>query len=304
MALTTYGSSIARFTGALYNQTLSNNTYKEVTAIVTSQATLNSFANEAFSTDFKGQTDLAVAKTLLSNLGLSSITGLDNWVAAQLTAATAGKGAKVVELLNSFANMTSDATYGSYATAFNTKAAAALTYSQTSGTAGGDFAASATADAATAAAAAAAAATAAAAAAAAAASAAAALLLPKEITLTTDVAAYTGGAGNDVFYANQSTASTYLAGDSIYGGSGTDQLSITLRADPDDTPAVILGGIETVVVNVQATDTTGGALDASLWSGVTTLSNAGSTGSSLLTVSGLELTTVVRASGPYPSQGV
>ena len=282
MAITTYGTSIARFVGGLYNQTLSNNTYNEVTAIVTSQATLNSFANEAFSADFKGKTDLAVAKTLLTNLGLSSITGLDNWVAAQLTAATAGKGAKVVELLNSFANMTSDATYGSYATAFNNQAAAALTYSQTSGTAGGDFAASATA---------------AAAAAAAAASAAAALLLPKEITLTTDVAAYTGGAGNDVFYANQSTASTYLAGDSIYGASGTDQLSITLRADPDDTPAVILGGIETVVVNVQATDTTGGALDASLWSGVTTLSNAGSTGSSLLTVSGLELTTVVRASG-------
>jgi hypothetical protein len=76
----------------------------------------------------------------LTNLGLTSIAGLDNWVAAQLTAAGAHKGAKVVELLNGLSGLTADATYGSYATAFNTKTAAALALSQTDGNNGGDFA--------------------------------------------------------------------------------------------------------------------------------------------------------------------
>ncbi len=298
MAISSNGTVLARLAGGLYNQTLSNATYTEVVSSVKTAADINTFANDLYVRDFGSKTDLQVATTLLSNLGLSSITGLDNWVSAQLTAAGAGnKGAKIVSLLNDLANLTSDATYGSYATAFNTKTAAALALSQTANSAGGDFNAAAAIAAAAAAAAAEAAAAAAAAAAANAASAAAALLLPKEVTLTTDVASYTGGAGSDTFFANQATASTYLAGDSIYGGEGADRLNITLRADPDDTPAVILGGVETVVANVQATDATGGALDASLWSGVTTLSNAGSTGGSLLSVSGLELSTVVRASG-------
>jgi hypothetical protein len=52
---------------------------------------------------------------------LTAVEGLANWVAAQLTAAGANKGAKVVDLLNGFAQMSSDATYGTAATAFNTK---------------------------------------------------------------------------------------------------------------------------------------------------------------------------------------
>jgi hypothetical protein len=44
---------------------------------------------------------LAVATTLVTNLGLSTVAGLANWVAAQLTAAgAANKGAKVVSKIN------------------------------------------------------------------------------------------------------------------------------------------------------------------------------------------------------------
>jgi hypothetical protein len=119
-------------------------------------------------------------------------------------------------------------------------------------------------------------------------------------TLTTSTdkgTAFTGGAGDDQFDGFQSTASTFQAGDVLDGGAGNDTLSITLRADPEDVATVTLKNIETVVANVQAADATGGQLDAAAWTGVTTLSNAGSTAGSLLSVSGLALTTTVYASG-------
>jgi len=159
MAISTNGTVLARLAGGLYNTTLSNATYNEVVAIVKTAADINSLANELYARDFGSKTDLSVATTLLSNLGLSSVTGLANWVAAQLTAAgAANKGAKIVSLLNDFANLSSDATYGAAATTFNTKTASALALSQKDASAGGDFNAAATLAAADAAAAAAAAA--------------------------------------------------------------------------------------------------------------------------------------------------
>ena len=341
MAISTNGTVLARLAGGLYNQTLSNATYNEVVAVVKSAADINTLANDLYARDFAGKSDLAVATTLVSNLGLSSIAGLNNWVSAQLTAAGAsGKGAKIISLLNDLSNLTSDATYGSYATAFNAKTDAALALSQTAASKGGDFAAAATlaaaeaaakvaADAAAAAAAAQAAAdkvvadaAAAAAAAEAAAKAAAdkvvadaaakaaadkviadaeaAALVPKLLTLTTGTdkgTAFTGGNGDDQFDGFQSTASTYQAGDVLDGGAGNDTLTIILRADPDDVATVTLKNIETVNASIQATDATGGQLDAASWTGVATLSNAGSTAGSLLSVSGLALTTTVYASG-------
>ena len=137
MAISTNGAIITRVVGALYNQYMSNATYAEVKD--KSAATV---AGDFIASDFAGKTDAQLATTILKNLGLSSITGLDNWVAAQLTAAgttAAAKGAKLVSMLNDYANMTSDATYGSYATAFNARTDASLVKSQTTGAAGGDF---------------------------------------------------------------------------------------------------------------------------------------------------------------------
>ena len=136
MAISTNGTVLARLAGALYNTQMSNATYKEVAALDPS-----ALANTLYARDFSSSTDLAVATTLVTNLGLSAVTGLNNWVAAQLTAAGSAKGAKVVDLLNSFAQMTADATYGAYATAFNTKVDAALALSQTTDNKGGTFAA-------------------------------------------------------------------------------------------------------------------------------------------------------------------
>ena len=137
MAISTNGAIITRLAGALYNEYLSNATYAEVKD--KSAATV---AADWMAADFAGKTDAFVATKVLANLGLSSVAGLDNWVAAQLTAAgstAAAKGAKLVSMLNDFSQMTADATYGAYATSFNARVDSSLLKSQTTGAAGGNF---------------------------------------------------------------------------------------------------------------------------------------------------------------------
>jgi hypothetical protein len=136
MAISTNGTVLTRLAGALYNTQMSNATYEEVKTLDPA-----SLANALYARDFSSATDATVATTLVTNLGLSSVAGLSNWVAAQLTAAGSAKGAKIVDLLNGFAQMSADATYGAAATAFNTKVDAALALSQTADNAGGTFAA-------------------------------------------------------------------------------------------------------------------------------------------------------------------
>ena len=190
MAISTNGTVIARLAGGLYNTVMSNATYLEVAAQDPS-----TLANTLYARDFAKSTDLAVATTLVTNLGLSTVAGLANWVAAQLTAAgAANKGAKVVSLLNDFAGMTADTTYGAQATAFNTKVDAALAASQKTGATSGVFA-----DAGTVA------------------------VANATFTLTTGADAFTGGAGNDSFVA---TGTTLTTGDVLTGQAG-DSLTIT-----------------------------------------------------------------------------
>jgi Ca2+-binding RTX toxin-like protein len=203
MAISTNGAIITRVTSALYGEYLSNASYEEVNT--TAPATL---AASFLSNDFAGKTDLQIATTMLTNLGLTSITGLDNWLSAQLTAAgstTAAKGAKIVSILNDYANLTADATYGTYATSFNAKVAAGLVKSQTAGAAGGSYA---TAD--------------------------AVAITNGTFTLTTGLdtgTAFTGGAGDDTFSSVSNGAAatgTLTSGDSLVGGAGTDTLSVAV----------------------------------------------------------------------------
>jgi len=219
MAISTNGTVIARLAGGLYNTVMSNATYLEVAAQDPS-----ALANTLYSRDFAKSTDLVVATTLLKNIGLSTVAGLDNWVAAQLTAAgTAGKGAKIVSLLNDFSGMTADTTYGTQATAFNTKVDAALAASQKTGAVEAKFE-----------------------------TAGAVSTTGATFTLTTGLdngAAFTGGAGADSFVA---TASTLTVNDAIDGGTGTDTLTISDVAAglTAGVPAgVTIKGIETITVS-------------------------------------------------------
>jgi hypothetical protein len=138
MPISTNGTIITRVAGALYGEYMSNASYNEITLVSTIAPA--AVAANFLTSDFAGRTDAQLATTVLTNLGLNSIAGLNNWLAAQMTAAGSTatlKGAKLVELLNSFSMMSTDATYGSFATTFNNNVNAALTYSQTAGAAGG-----------------------------------------------------------------------------------------------------------------------------------------------------------------------
>ena len=172
MAISTNGTIYARLAGGLYNTVLSNATYLELVAQDPSTV-----ANKLYAADFGKMTDLQVGTTIVANLGLSALTGLDAWVAAQLTAAgAANKGAKIVSMLNDFSAMTADTTYGTYATAYNTKVDAALAASQTTGKAEAKFSAAAP--------------------------------TVTSFTLTTSVEAIVGSAGDDTITAPNTVAAT------------------------------------------------------------------------------------------------
>ena len=203
MAITTNGTVITRLANALYGEYLSNASYNEVKDTAAAAVAANFLAN-----DFAGKTDLQVAAKILTNLGLTEVTGLDNWVAAQLTAAgetAAAKGAVLVSLLNGYAAMSEDETYGEYATAFNTKVATAQALSQTTGNTGGKFADI-------------------------------GAVVDQAFVLTAGLDNFVGGAGDDTFEATAVNAKTGAdqtdinSGDALDGGAGDDTLSLTLTA--------------------------------------------------------------------------
>jgi hypothetical protein len=236
MAISTNGTVITRLAGGLYNTVISNATYLEVASQDPSQ-----LANTLYSRDFAKLTDLAVATTLLANLGLAGQAGLDAWVAAQLTAAgAANKGAKIVSLLNDFAGLSADATWGTYATAFNTKVDAALAASQKTGSVEAKFEAAASAP-----------------------------TTALSFTLSTDVNVFTGGAGDDSFAAPATqlgvAATTVNSGDTITGGLGIDTLTITSTSTNNNTLAgLTVTGVENIVItgsdNLVGTSTVGALL--------------------------------------------
>lgn len=219
MAISTNGAVIVRLAGGLYNTVISNGTYSDVSSLDPS-----ALANTLYARDFASKTDLAVATTLVTNLGLSSVAGLANWVAAQLTAAgSTNKGAKVVDLLNSFANMTSDATYGAFATAFNAKVDAALASSQKVGSAEGVFAT-------------------------------AGVVTPvTSFALTTGVDTIVGSSGDDTITAPNTVAATGAAqttinaGDSVDGGLGNDTLTMTFGGLNNNQNLVSIKGVENII---------------------------------------------------------
>jgi hypothetical protein len=305
MAISTNGTIITRLAGALYNEYLSNASYTELNT--TPAATV---AANMLSSDFAGKTDLQIATTVLTNLGLSSVAGLNNWVAAQLTGAgstAAAKGAKLVSMLNDFAMMTADATYGSYAKTFNDNTAASLANSQKAGSAGGAFATAgkvaadaaaaaekaaadkaaaekaaaekAAADAAAAEKAAAdkAAADKAAAEKAIADKAAADAIAPQKFALSTGVdsgADFTGRDGADTYAALYTSAGgmTFQSTDSLDGGKGADLINIQVGVTGVH-GAASMTGIETVSANFSAA----GTVSLLNSTGVTTVESSAST---------------------------
>jgi len=270
MPISTNGAIITRVAGALYGEYLSNASYNELVGV--SPIAPATVAANWITSDFASKTDAQIATTVLTNLGLTSIAGLNNWLAAQLTAAgttSAAKGAKLVDLLNSYSTMTTDPVYGSYATSFNANVSASLAASQAAGSAGGNFT--------TAGAAAATAAAAAAAAQAAAAAAAAAASL----TLTSAIQTTTGTAGDDTLTA---PAGTWNAGDVVNGGTGTDTLNAVITGTAPTQSATSLVSVEVLNLTASPNPST---LDLTGVTGLTQVNNISSANGATLAVSGL-----------------
>ena len=238
MAISTNGTVLTRLAGALYNTQMSNATYEEVKALDPA-----SLANTLYARDFSSVSDTTVAGTVVANLGLSTVAGLSNWVAAQLTAAGSAKGAKIVELLNGFAQMSADATYGAAATAFNTKVDSALALSQKAGNAGGTFSSIST------------------------------TFSGVTFTLTTGTDNVTGTSGGDTIdgQLNASGSQTYSAADGIDGGAGEDVLVAKVAAGTYVPSS--LKNVETVSI-----EATGAAVfNVVNATGIKTIKNAAST---------------------------
>jgi hypothetical protein len=228
MAIPTNGIQLVRIAGAVFNQRLSATDYSEILAANKSAAELDAWANAAVAAEFKNKTTTDIAKAVLANVGLSSVAGLEAWVAGQLTAGggVAKAGATMLAMLNDFSNMsTTDATYGAAVMTFNTKVANAQVQSLTAGTATGTYAAVS--------------------------STVAPTVTNGTFTLTTGAdTTLVGGAGDDVFNGNISATASVLTattGDVLSGGAGTDTLNLTV-VDAANPGLLQTTGIENVTV--------------------------------------------------------
>jgi len=252
MAIPTNGLQLVRLAGAVFNQQLSATPYSEILTANKSVAELNAWANSATAAEFKGKTTTDISKAVLANLGLTQ-PGLEAWLAGQLTAGggVAKAGETMLGLLNDFSNMTSDVTFGSFATTFNTKAAASQALSLTAGTATGTYAA------------------------------VSSVVVNTALTLTSAVQTSTGTTGDDTFTA---AAGTWGTGDVVNGGTGTDTLNATITGTAPTQSATSLVSVE--VLNLTASPNTA-TLDLTGVTGVTQINNVSSANGASLSVSGV-----------------
>jgi hypothetical protein len=237
-SITSNGTVIVRVSAGLYGLAPGNAIYSELVNASYSGG-VNGLVNNLYTSDFGSSTTKAVADAIVANLGITgdAATGAANFVEGQLTAtAASARGAKVVEMLNLFAGLTADATYGAAATAWNTKVTNAVTTAQTSGSSDAAF------------------------------TTVSAVLSGKAYALTANIDASVGTAGADRFTGDNATTN---ATDSIDGGAGSDTFLFTSSA-----VGIALGAgvtnVETLAVTFTGDATS--ALDVKSATGYTTVS--------------------------------
>lgn len=239
--LVTNAVQVARFANALYGIKLGSTTNAAVNADIANIG-LSATVNAYYDYSFGAMTSAQVATVILGNLGLAGNEAAAAYVEGQLNAAGSAKGVAVLNMLNAFSNLESDATFGAAATAWNATIVSAQAYT-----------ASNTADA------------------------AATATTTQTFTLTTGVDTLTGTAGNDTFNASVTATSAVLGGlDSVDGGAGTDTLNIADAATAAGADFALPTGM--TIKNIEAMNVTtngsigkGGAtnFDVSTFAGLT-----------------------------------
>jgi S-layer protein len=194
--LPTNASQVQQFAVALYGIQVGTATMAAVQQDITNVGGLNKALNAYYAASFGSSTTAAVAASVVANLGLTGTAATD--AAAYITAvlngtAASARGEAILSVLNLFSTLTSNATFGTAATAWNTKVAAAVAYTGAADAAVGSA------------------------------------IPGTTFALSTGVDVLTGTAGNDTFTAapGASNANTFTALDNINGGDGVDTLNVT-----------------------------------------------------------------------------
>ena len=132
MAFMTGTKIVQSFAGALYGVQVGSITMEEVNRDI-DRGSLNQTLNTYFKSSFGSMTVAAVAAKLVANLGIT--TGSAEaiaYVVGKLTPKSADeRGQEIASILQDFAGLTADATYGAAAKAWNAKVDAAAAYKGT-----------------------------------------------------------------------------------------------------------------------------------------------------------------------------
>ena len=225
----TNANQVQAFAGALYGIQIGSVTMAQVTSDIAAVGGLKNALNSYYTASFGSLPTASVAAAVASNLGLSGDARASGtaYITAQLNGAAAGaRGALISDIVNLFSSLASDATFGAAATAWNTKVAAAVTYTGATNVAIGTV-----------------------------------VTTNGAFTLTTGTdagSAFTGGAGDDQFNGSYigdfATGTSVTPGDNLVGGAGTDTLTISISGTittgtAETINALTLSGIENVMVS-------------------------------------------------------
>ncbi|MDE1990085.1 MAG: hypothetical protein KGI82_06400, partial [Betaproteobacteria bacterium] len=195
-------TEIAQFAGALYDVALDNGAMQSVLTSVNTQG-LDPFLNTFYSDHLASLSTATIAQAMAQNLGLtgSGLTAAETFITDQLNAAAPdSRGATVAAVLDLFAGLTGNATFGPAAQAWDTLVGDAVAYSQSTASVSNVALSSLT-----------------------------GLSLNPPVTLTTGVDHIVASANNTVIdgygqglgTASSGIAATFTAGDTISGGTTT-----------------------------------------------------------------------------------
>ena len=247
--LPTNASQVQQFAVALYGIKVGSTTMSAVQADITSKGGLTNALNGYYAASFGNLPTATVATSFAKNLGLTgdALTAGAAYVEGQLNGAAAGaRGAVISNILNLFSTLSTDATYGAAAQAWNAKVESAIGYT---GSADAAVAAGSVAE-------------------------------GQPFALSTGTDVINGTSGNDtinaVLQANGATGTTVQPGDVVNGGAGTDTLSISvagaLATAGYTISALQTSGVEKVLLNnFNTNDALDNTVDTALMTGLTTV---------------------------------
>ncbi len=127
-------TEVSEFADGLFGLALSSSTMSAVQNGIIASGGLNSYLDAIYPMFFGGQSNASIGNTIATNLGLSgsSSTLASTYITQELNVAAPNtQGATIMNILNLFSGLSSDPTFGSFATNWNNEINNSVLYSQT-----------------------------------------------------------------------------------------------------------------------------------------------------------------------------